>query len=320
MRIVVILLVLFALSSFVRASAQSNTGLLVFGECDSAGVSQIVTYDLGTGTRVQLTDGVGMKWFPAWSPDGSQIAYVYDRIADNVLQIWVMNADGSDNHPLVTDGINMAPAWSPDGTHIAYAHADAAGQPFKLWLMRLADGAHCALLPDTPANVDENVPRFSPDSRQIVFTSNRRDRRYEIWVFDVHDPSTLRPLTTAYHDNQLNADIEQKVPAWSPDGTQIAYWQGVEINDPRPDLPRDVWVMNADGSDPQLLTRGDDPNWSPDGNLVIHSLPPLRPGEMAAIGAVSPDGTGEQLLLEVQACRPLQSNWTGGAEVADNGG
>ena len=49
--------------------------------------------------------------------------------------------------------------------------------------------------------MDENVPRWSPDGSQIVFTSNRREGRYEIWLFDVQDPDTLRPLTTAYHDD-----------------------------------------------------------------------------------------------------------------------
>jgi TolB protein len=299
-------------STVLQTQAQPNVGLLVFGECDSVQESQIVTYDLHTETRVQLTDGAGMKWFPTWSPDGSQIAYVNEAGGDRGMEIWMMNADGSDNHPLITGGLNIAPAWSPDGTHLAYAHAETPDQPLKLWLMRIADGANRALLPDTPADVDENVPRWSPDSRHIAFTSNRREGRYEIWVFDVQDATAPRPLTTAYHDDLLDAAIEQKVPAWSPDGTQIAYWQGVEMSDPRTDLPRDVWVMSADGGDPQRLTRGDDPNWSPDGSLVIYSIPPLRPDERPAIGAIQPDGSEARVLVAVDACRPLQSDWTTG--------
>lgn len=233
-----------------------------------------------------------------------------------------MNADGSDHRPLVVDGITRAPAWSLDGTHLVYAHAEGGGYvvspPLKLWLIRVADGASRPLLPDTPAEVDENVPRFSPDGRQIVFTSNRRGL-YEIWVVDVQDSDTLRPLTTAYHDDVLNADIEQKVPAWSPDGSQIVYWQGVEMTDPRPDLPRDVWVMNADGSEPRLLTPGDDPNWSPDGSRVIYSRAAIYPIRPAAVGAIQPDGGGGQILVEVNACRPLQSDWTGGIASADSG-
>ncbi len=188
------------------------------------------------------------------------------------------------------------------------------GQPLRLWSIRVADAVQQPLLPNALSNatVDENVPRWSPDGRQIAFTSNRQAGRYEIWVFDVQQPDTLHPLTVAYHDDRLNANIEQKVPAWSPDSTHIAYWQGVEGSDPRTDLPRDVWVMRADGSDPQWLTRGDDPNWSPDGSLISHSLPPLRPGSMPAIAAVQPDGGGERVLLEVQVCRPLQSDWTNG--------
>ena len=54
---------------------------------------------------------------PAWSPDGSQIAYVVKRFG--VYQIWLMNADGTEQKQIVRSGVAFSdylPTWSPDGS------------------------------------------------------------------------------------------------------------------------------------------------------------------------------------------------------------
>ncbi len=211
------------------------------------------------------------------------------------MQIWVVNADGTNNHAVFMLGNALAPSWSPDGSRIAFAHKTNVADGFKIWVMD-ADGtkAH-ALTSGTMPAVDENVPRWSPDRQHLVFTSNASGL-YEIWVADVATGADRRALTHAYHDAALAANIEQKVPAWSPDGRIIAYWSGVEGTDPRPNLPRDVWVMNADGTGQRKVVSGDDPNWSPDAQTIIHSLgSPSGP----VLGAVAPDGSNARTLYGV---------------------
>lgn len=81
--------------------------------------------DVATGQTQQLTfdSGIDEDWQPAWSPDGKQIAYDRFERCFRCTGVWLMNADGSDQHELRLDG--RRPTWSPDGTELALSLADA---------------------------------------------------------------------------------------------------------------------------------------------------------------------------------------------------
>ncbi len=104
------------------------------------------------------------------------------------------------------------------------------------------------------------IPNFSPDGKQLVFTSYATGNE-EVWVMDL-DGSHAHPLT--------NDPAKDWSPAWSPDGKTIAFTSSRSgVNQ--------LWLMNADGSDPRALTKPDplpttwsrDPSWSRDGKMVI---------------------------------------------------
>ncbi len=112
--------------------------------------------------KKQLTSGQTEYWMPAWSPDGKKIAFV-SRLFPMGMNIYVMDADGTNPQQLTSTGTNMSPSWSPDGAKIAFAYRESGAIqiPWDIWLMN-ADGANKRLL----ASGDD--PSWSPDSKTVI--------------------------------------------------------------------------------------------------------------------------------------------------------
>ena len=187
----------------------------------------------GTGlidlTRNTAFDG----WRPAWSPDGTRIAFFSDRDDPANDEIYVMNADGSDVRRLTNDPADDAmTTWSPDGTRLAF-ETNRAGS-YDIWVMN-ADGTDPRPLTDHPA--DDEWPAWSPDGTRIAFDSGRDGNR-EIYVMDADGSNVVR-LT--HHPGFDSA------PAWSRDGSRIAFSSDRAGS-------TDLWIMNADGSGLVRLT------------------------------------------------------------------
>jgi Tol biopolymer transport system component len=160
----------------------------------------------GTDLR-QLTNGVGNNVYPAFSPNGRKIVFTSNRTGTS--QVWLMNADGSDQHQLTFDPApkDQVPDWSPNGSKIAYladTHgiADMGNSWGDIWVMN-ANGSHQH--PITHDATDYGTA-WSPDSTRIA-TLDFPSRT--IYTLNARDGSDAQ----AVHPGGL-----QFVPAWQPQG------------------------------------------------------------------------------------------------------
>jgi len=214
---------------------------------------------------------------PAWSPDGSRIAFVSRR--DGNAEIYVMNADGSGATRLTNSG-GEQPAWSPDGAKIAFA--SWRGGFLNIYTMD-SDGSNTARL---TVGTGESEPAWSSDGAKIAFASFG-----SIYVMNA-DGSGRTQLTSSHEDHD---------PVWSPDGASIAFSRFTSC--PGYTCDYDLMVMNADGSNVRTLsgwTVDESPAWSPDGRWIAHTAT-VCDGygcDPPTVAVVKPDGTGRAHVID----------------------
>ena len=135
---------------------------------EATGAWDLYVMPTAGGDPVQLTDTVATEDQPAWSPDGSRIAFQSER--DYGTEIYLMDADGTSVTQITySSGNNWSPAWSPDGTLLAFS-SDRTGD-WEIYVM-VADGTNTTQITRTPSTDIE--PVWSPDGTNILFASNRR--------------------------------------------------------------------------------------------------------------------------------------------------
>lgn len=212
--------------------------------------------DLRTGvTRYLIAGAQGTE--PAWSPDGVRIAFSSTRDGDPGL--YLVNADGSGTVRVPgAVGYVGRPHWFPNGTRLVFTCVIDAGN-FDVCAVN-ADGTGFARLTTDPA-IDEDGA-VSPDGTRVAFSTTRFARF-----------ATLATMN-ADGSNQaaLNPSLPAREPAWSPDGTQLAY------TSPYPSPVCDDYcgdgtsLINADGSPVAGGYYGSQPAWGP-----INPLPAPQP-------------------------------------------
>jgi Tol biopolymer transport system component len=244
--------------------------------------SNIYVLNLDDMSENKLTDSPGVDREPAWSSDGTRIAFSSDR--DGTLQIEAMNADGAGVQRLTNDpDYDFTPAWSPDDSSVVFSARTGGGDDIKVWhsdgtvsnltnseavdtdpdwssdgriAFASSDAEIYVISPDgsgaTPVGPGGD-PAWSPDGTRIAFTT-RDGNSDEIYVMDADGSNPVRLTTSASNDMS---------PDWSPDGTGIVYASG-----------GDLFMVNADGSGPPVqLTKTPEseanPAWSPDGTLIL---------------------------------------------------
>ncbi len=269
--------------------------------------SRIWTAELAGGAAAPFANGIEGS-IPRWSPDGKRLAFI-GRTGDDKSGIVLANADGTgvepltdvvgSNHPLPQVGERLA--WSPDGRRIAYVSATAGPEPemesdpiviTRYWFrpassaggrfsdnrrlhLFVADVATKQVRQITGGLYAEHSIDWSPDSKQLVFLSNRQPDpdfffNYDLFIVDV-DSAAVRRLTETKNN--------EYAPVWSPDGKTIAY-SGLKrpITSSETNMEdTHVWTIDAvTGARHELGATIDNrqgrPQWSPDGRWLYFTV------------------------------------------------
>ena len=201
----------------------------------------------------------------------TNIVFISLRSDGRNSEIYRMNPDGKRLQRLTEQpGYDGAPTWSPDGQKITFVsfrdkHRIEAGGIIlgDIYVMN-PDGTNPINLTQSPERADLSSS-WSPDGKQIALGSIDIPYNPDIWVIDA-DGGNPRNLT--------NHHAIDRSPAWSPDGRQIAF-----SSDRNKDwefethaMNWEIYVMNADGTNPINLTNhlanDGSPDWSPDGRRI----------------------------------------------------
>jgi len=138
--------------------------------------------------------GEGEEWtfgrMPAWSDDGSRIAYQGCDVRGDNCAIWVMQPGGFSPAQLTTDPRDTAPAWSPNGSQVAFVSARADN--WEIYVVDIATGQEKRLTEDAASDV---APTWSPDGKRIAFLSDRQGA-WAIYVLEVRTGKVQRLIAT----------------------------------------------------------------------------------------------------------------------------
>jgi Tol biopolymer transport system component len=250
------------------------------------------------GPILQVTADGSSSLRPAWSADGSRIAFQMSE--NDVYHVYTMAADGSDR-ALVTQGANddRHPTWSPDGTQLAVDTGTELKR--EVALIDLKSGNRSVI---TNIGGFASFPTWSPDGARLAFYVYLNGA-LDLWTVNKDGTRALQMTQTLASETKQQCTFACHGAAWSPDGSRLAYADGDQTH---------VYSMKSDdGTDQQKISIDDPsgrshfPEYLRDGR-VAYVTEHINPGQsFTDIWAIAPGSNqATPLAQEVQVQGPFE--------------
>ena len=237
-----------------------------------------IAFILGPDVYTMNPDGSGVKqltnlgpdagaFWESWSPDGKQLVYNVFSPPNFVGEIWLMDADGTNQHlVLKEDNFNdEIPSFTSDGRSLLFDRCNLQIEECAIFRVGV-DGRGLTELTKYELGIADISAVLSPDAQTLVFTGIARDGIFVALYTQPTGSSSLQRITPAEQEDQL--------PDWSPDGSKIAFSSHRE--NPQ---NQEIWTVNPDGSGLHRLTNNGTvyfagphdyaPSWSPQGDAIV---------------------------------------------------
>ncbi|MEM7207750.1 MAG: hypothetical protein AAF434_08015 [Pseudomonadota bacterium] len=282
----------------------------ILGNLERAGSNELYIADTLSG---QLSikasgsppNGGDVRGDYAWSPDGSLLAYRADQDRRGVIELFIVNADGTNNRKLSAElpvGADVDSfAWSPDGSRIAFVADQTTRNVLELFTVR-PDGSELTQVSGllvTGGDVHADF-RWSPNADRLLYRADAiTNNVFELFAVD-GDGSNLAKLSPT---PVRNGDVLVSAYAWSPNGSTIAYRADLEQN-----ALNELFAVNPDGSNHRQISGamvgGGDAlglfAWSPDSSSIAY-LADQNVNNVNGLYTVALDGSGNTRVSNVLA-------------------